>query len=198
VRAALQWTDDAPVIGFVGRFLPEKGLAVLMAALDQLAQPWRALIVGSGPLEPQVRAWAAKHATRVAIHTGVAHHDVPRWLNAMDLLCAPSLTQAGWREQFGRMLIEAFACGVPVVASDSGEIPYVVGSAGVIVPEGDVARWREAIRTLIDGADLRTAFARRGRERALAVFDWGVIARQHSSFFDEVIAGALPARGCAA
>src|SRR3954469_237156 len=108
VRDALQWTGDAPVIGFVGRLVPEKGLAVLMAALDQLARPWRALIVGSGPLEPQVRAWALRHGTRVAIQTGVAHDDVPRWLNAMDLLCAPSLTQARWREQFGRMLIEAF------------------------------------------------------------------------------------------
>ena len=55
----------------------------------------------------------------------------------MDLLCAPSRTTPRWREQFGRMLIEAMACGVPVIASPSGEIPYVVGDAGVLVPEGD-------------------------------------------------------------
>jgi glycosyltransferase involved in cell wall biosynthesis len=116
----------------------------------------------------------------------------------MDVLCAPSLTQARWREQFGRMLIGAFACGVPVIASDSGEIPHVVGNAGVIVPEGDVDRWFDAIGTLIGDAELRTVLAHRGRERAVAVFDWGVIARQHSAFFDEVIAGSVPARGCAA
>jgi glycosyltransferase involved in cell wall biosynthesis len=116
----------------------------------------------------------------------------------MDILCAPSQTTAGWREQFGRMLIEAFACGVPVVASDSGEIPYVVGNAGVIVSEGDAAGWSNTLASLIADAGLRGDFGRLGRERAVAVFDWSVVARQHSAFFEEVIAGSLAERGCAA
>ena len=71
--------------------------------------------------------------------TDVGHDDVPEHLNAMDVMCAPSQTTARWREQFGRMLIEAMACGVPVLASRSGEIPHVVGDAGLLVDERDVA-----------------------------------------------------------
>ena len=97
--------------------MEEKGIGWLTGVLDQVAHPWRALFVGSGPLESELRAWAARRPGRVAIETTVRHDEVPQWLNAMDMLCAPSLTSGRWREQFGRMLIEAFACGVPVVAS---------------------------------------------------------------------------------
>lgn len=198
VRETLGWTGDTPVIGFLGRLVPEKGIAVLTAALDRLAGPWRALIVGTGPLERELRTWAGTYGTRVAIVSSVTHDDVPRWLNAMDILCAPSLTTPRWREQFGRMLIEAFACGVPVVASDSGEIPYVVGNAGVIVSEGNIADWASTLARLIADAGFRADLGRRGRERAEAVFDWSVVARQHSAFFEEVSARSVTERGCAA
>ena len=67
----------------------------------------------------------------------------------MDLLVAPSQTTPWWKEQFGRMLIEAMACGVPVIGSDSGEIPYVIGDAGMVVSDVDVAGWARAIATLV-------------------------------------------------
>jgi glycosyltransferase involved in cell wall biosynthesis len=188
VRRALGWRDATPVVGFLGRFVAEKGVGWLTGVLDAIAHPWRALLVGSGPLEPELRQWAARRPGQVAIETGVAHDDVPQWLNAMDVLCAPSLTTGRWREQFGRMLIEAFACGVPVVASSSGEIPHVVGDAGIIAPEGDVRRWRGAITSLLDDEQARRALGERGRRRALACYDWDVIAGQHAAFFDDVLA----------
>jgi glycosyltransferase involved in cell wall biosynthesis len=157
--------------------------------LDEIARPWRALFVGSGPLEPELRAWAARRPERVAIETGAMHDDVPRWLNAMDVLCAPSLTTSRWREQFGRMLIEAFACGVPVVASSSGEIPHVVGDDGLVVPEGDARRWQEVISGLLDDEAARRSLGEKGRRRAIASYDWRSIADQHAAFFDEVLAG---------
>ncbi|HEY6506968.1 MAG TPA: glycosyltransferase, partial [Vicinamibacterales bacterium] len=110
------------------------------------------------------------------------------WLNAMDMLAAPSKTMPQWREQFGRMLIEAFACGVPVVASNSGEIPYVVGDAGLIVGENDDEGWRNAIETLAVDAARRRRLGTLGRERAMTVFDWSVVARAHLDFFDELVA----------
>ena len=67
----------------------------------------------------------------------------------MDILVAPSQTVSNWREQFGRMLIEAFACGVPVIGSDSGEIPYVIQDAGVVVGEKDELGWIAAIAELL-------------------------------------------------
>jgi glycosyltransferase involved in cell wall biosynthesis len=188
VRAALGWNDDTPVVGFLGRFVHEKGLGHVESALDRLSRPWRALFVGSGPLEPDLRRWAARHPGRVAIETAVPHDQVPRWLNAMDMLVAPSQTTARWQEQFGRMLIEAFACGVPVIASNSGEIPHVVGEAGLIVPEDDGEGWLRAIDRLSADAPLRNDLSRRGRQRAVAVFDWAVVARAHLDFFDEMTA----------
>jgi glycosyltransferase involved in cell wall biosynthesis len=123
----------------------------------------------------------------VAIATDVAHADVPRWLNAMDVLCAPSRTTTAWREQFGRMLIEAFACGVPVMASDSGEIPHVVADAGLIVPEGDDTQWERTLAELLSNPARRAELSARGRARATAVYDWPVVARQHTTFFLDVI-----------
>ena len=189
VRESLGWCDGTPVVGFLGRFVAEKGVGWLTRVLDEIARPWRALFVGSGPLEPELRAWAARRPDQVAIETGAMHDDVARWLNAMDVLCAPSLTTSRWREQFGRMLIEAFACGVPVVASSSGEIPHVVGDAGVVVPEGDVGRWREAISSLLDDEIARRSLGEKGRRRAIASYDWTSIADQHAAFFDEVLTG---------
>jgi glycosyltransferase involved in cell wall biosynthesis len=107
----------------------------------------------------------------------------------MDVLCAPSRTTAAWREQFGRMLIEAFACGIPVIASDSGEIPHVVGDAGIVVPEADADAWERAIAAVLADPVLRRDLSARGRARALSTFDWAVVARQHAGFFDQVIAG---------
>jgi len=191
-RAQAGWLDDAPVVGFLGRFVPEKGLKQLTGVLDRLSKPWRALFVGSGPLESDLRSWARRHGGRVAIETTVRHDDVPHWLNAMDILAAPSQTTPKWREQFGRMLIEAFACGVPVVASDSGEIPNVVGDAGVIVSERDSAAWAASLDRLISDEALRHDLSNRGRQRAQSLYDWSIVARQHTRFFNQLIEGVSP------
>ena len=137
-----------------------------MNTLDGLKTPWRALFIGSGPLAPQVNAWSRRHEGRVRVQSGVAHDEVPSFMNAMDVLCAPSQSTARWREQFGRMLIEAFACGVPVLASNSGEIPHVVGDAGVLVDEGDAGAWLNELSVLLEAPARRADLSRRGRARA--------------------------------
>ena len=188
VRLRLGWTANGPpVVGYLGRFVPEKGLTVLIQALDSIASPWRALVVGGGPQEPELRAWAARHGDRVRVVTGVPHDRVPEYLNAMDVLAAPSQTTPTWREQFGRMLIEGFACGCAVVGSDSGEIPHVLADAGLVVPEADVTAWAAVLGELIDNPARRAELGVRGRERAERRFAWPEIARQHLEFFDEIM-----------
>jgi len=189
IRRRLGWAEDARVVGYVGRFVPEKGLSVLMNALVGAKAPWHALLVGGGPLEGELRAFAASHGGRVQVVTGIPHGEIPHWLTAMSVLCAPSLTTETWREQFGRMLIEAMASGVAVIGSNSGEIPYVVADAGMLVPEANVPAWTRAIDLLLRDDDMRRRLAARGRERALARFDWSVVARQHLEFFDTLMAG---------
>jgi glycosyltransferase involved in cell wall biosynthesis len=191
--AQLEWSGDVPVVGFLGRLVPEKGIELLMASLDRVAAPWRALVVGTGPLEGAVAAWAGRHGDRVRLLTAARHDAVPGCLNAMDVLCAPSRTTGRWREQFGRMLIEAFASEIAVVASASGEIPHVVGDAALLLeerpvdPAREVGEWQQAIESLVSDRARRLELARRGRQRAESSYAWPVVARQHTEFFDRVI-----------
>ncbi|HKQ99112.1 MAG TPA: glycosyltransferase family 4 protein [Pyrinomonadaceae bacterium] len=191
----LGWdAQGPPVIGFLGRFVPEKGLDLLTRVLDRLSSPHRVLFVGSGPMEKRLRDWAKLHDDRVRVVTGVKHSEVPAYLNAMDALCAPSRTMPNWREQLGRMLIEAFACGVPVVASDSGEIPYVVEDAGLVLSETDEDAWVSALNELLEDAPRRAELSKRGLERARTTYAWPVIARRHLDFFDELLDSKRPAQ----
>ncbi len=114
-------------------------------------------------------AWRRSGASRIglSLRQQSLPDDVPRALAEIDTLAAPSLTQPHWKEQFGRVLIEAMACGVPVVGSDSGEIPQVVGDAGLIVPEGDVAALRAALLHLAEDSSLCERLAHAGRARVL-------------------------------
>jgi glycosyltransferase involved in cell wall biosynthesis len=186
VRRQIGWPEDAPVVGYLGRFAPQKGLPDLCDALERVRGNWFALFVGGGEWQPELERFGAKHPGRVHVANGVPHGDVPRWLNAMTLLSAPSRTTPVWREQFGRMLIEAMSCGVPVVATGSGEMPYVIGDAGRIVPERDPAQLAGALDALLDNPDERRALTEAGVERARALFSWPVVARQHLDFFEAV------------
>jgi glycosyltransferase involved in cell wall biosynthesis len=187
VRARLGWDESIPVAGYLGRFVPEKGLALLMRALDAVTAPWRALFVGGGPMENDLTAFRDRHPGRVHVLTNVVHDAVPAHLNAMDLLCAPSQTTARWREQFGRMLIEGMACGVPIVASNSGEIPHVVGDAAIVVAEDAVGEWSAAIASLLGDPGRRRELASRGQARANDRYAWPVVARAHLAFFEELM-----------
>lgn len=193
VRATLGWAGPGPpIVGYLGRFVPEKGLGLLTAALDAMPSPWRALFVGGGPLERDLRGWAARHPDRVRVVTGVPHAGVPGYLNAMDALAAPSQTTPRWKEQLGRMLLEAMACGVPVVGSDSGEVPFVIGDAGVVLPEGDPAAWAAGLSALLESPARRAALAAAGLARVHAEFTWPLVARRHLAFFDELTSSTPP------
>jgi glycosyltransferase involved in cell wall biosynthesis len=187
VRSERGWNDDVPVVGFLGRFVPEKGLGTLTAALRRVPETWRALFVGGGEEQHDIEALAASYPGRVSIATGVGHDEVPAYLNAMDVLCAPSRTTPRWREQFGRMLIEAMACGVPVLASRSGEIPHVVENAGILLEEADVEAWTSALRQVVTSPALRRDLADRGLRRSRSEYAWPVVARRHLEFFDDLV-----------
>jgi phosphatidyl-myo-inositol dimannoside synthase len=190
----LGWSDGgAPVVGYLGRLVAEKGVHLMLSVLGQVTAGWRALIVGGGPLDDEVRAWGARHGDRVRVVPAVTHDEVPIYLNAMDILCAPSQTTVRWREQLGRMIIEAFACGVAVLGSNSGEIPYTIGDAGLVLPEHDEPAWIAALATLLESPALRTELMARGRHRAASEFAWPVVAEKTLRFLEKSTATGIDA-----
>lgn len=180
------------VIGYVGRLVSQKGLFVLLEAVARLTEDVRLMVVGDGPLKVKLLEMAhalALHG-RLELHEGVSHHDVPQYLEQMTVLVLPSLTTPTWKEQFGHVLIEAMASGVPVIGSDSGAIPEVIGDAGVVVPEGDIGALAQALRLLASSPTLRSQIASRGRMRVLAEFANDAIASRLAAFLQVLVSDA--------
>ncbi len=168
------------VIGYVGRLVPEKGVADLLHAVSGLPGNWRVCLLGTGPQRDALRALARSLGIldRVTFEGQVPSPDVPARLARLHALVLPSRTRHNWMEQFGRALIEGMVSGVPVVGSDSGEIPNVIGDAGRVFPEGDVDALHRHLQAMIDDRSLWADLARRGRERVLACFTQAQIAAQ--------------------
>lgn len=159
-------------VGFLNRFVPAKEPMLTLAAFAALPADARLLMVGDGPLRPAVESAVMTRGlgSRVAVTSRVPSPEVPKIIRSLDVAVLPSRTTATWKEQFGRVLIEAMACGVPVVATESGEIPQVVGDAGILVPEGNLEALTAALLALYQDAELRGHLGRLGRERVLARF----------------------------
>lgn len=176
------------VVGYVGRLVEEKGLLVLLRAVAGLAGDWRLMLIGSGPLQPQIERLAASLgiAERLTFTSGVPSSEMPRYLSQFAVLVLPSLTRPNWKEQFGRVLIEAMACQVPVVGSDCGEIPQVIGQAGLVVPEGDGEALRQALARLQADAGLRQRLGELGRARVLAHYTQARIAQETYRVYQEM------------
>jgi glycosyltransferase involved in cell wall biosynthesis len=178
-------------IGALNRLTPEKGVALLLEAASRLSGDWRLRFVGSGPERDAIPTLARRLGIgdRVTVEPPVSSTDVPATLRELDVLALPSLTTPAWKEQFGRVLIEAMACEVPVVGSDSGEIPQVIGDAGLVTPEGDADALSRALTRLWDDADLRADLGRRGRARVLERYTHARIAEQTVQVYRQVMAG---------
>ena len=176
-------------LAYAGRFVPEKGVDVLIRAAARLDANVRLILLGSGPAESALRRLAADCgiAPRVQFKPWISSLEFPEFLRTIDALVLSSITQPNWKEQFGRVLIEAMACGVPVVGSTCGEIPNVIGDAGLIVPENDPDALADALRRLQYDATLRAGLSRKGRDRALAHFTQKRIAAETVRVYREMV-----------
>jgi glycosyltransferase involved in cell wall biosynthesis len=178
------------VVGYVGKLTAAKGLLTLMEAFRRGPAEWALLVVGDGPLTGELRALAGRmgFADRFAAAGAVAQADTARYYNPLDVLVLPSETQSGWKESFGRVLVEAMACGVPVIGSSSGAIPETLGGAGLVFPERDAAALASALGTVLSDEGLRARMAERGLRRARA-FTWEAVARSHLDAYRCAAAG---------
>lgn len=177
------------IIGFAGRLVPEKGIAILMRACAALPfHEWRLHLVGNGSGQAHFAALAQQLGIgdRVRFWGHLPSMQVADFYRLLDVLVLPSLSRPNWVEQFGRVLVEAMACGVPVIGSDSGEIPHVIGDAGLIFPEGDANALAALLTDLACSPQQRAALAEKGRARVLAHFTQAQIAADTARVYREV------------
>lgn len=135
-------------IGYVGRLVEEKGLDDVLDAMAEGASRVSLGVMGEGPHESRLRRRVGELGLgdRVDFRGWASPAGVAAFLRGLDALVLLTRTTTAVREQFGRVIIEAQACGVPVIGSTSGAIPDVVGAGGWIVPE----RVPQALRELLD------------------------------------------------
>ena len=177
------------VIGAAGRRLvPEKGIDLLLRAAAQLPGVWRLQIAGEGPERQRLEQLARELgiARRVHFDGPIPSEQMPAYLRQLDVLVLPSRTLTNWKEQFGRVLVEAMACEVAVVGAASGEIPNVIEQAGLVFPEEDVDALRAHLLQLMQTAGLRDKLGKAGRERVLERYTQAQIAARTVDVYREM------------
>ena len=182
--------NETLTIGYIGRLLPAKGLLVLVDALAQIkTQDWRLLIVGDGPEREATMRRVAEHGLqdRCEFVGAIPYDETPAYFQKLDVLVVPTITTKNIREQFGRVIIEAMACHVPVIGSTCGAIPEVIGEAGVVVSENDPLSLAAQLRRLLNNEGLRKSLAKDARERVEKYYTWERVAELIYSVYLEVL-----------
>lgn len=176
-------------IGFVGRMLPGKGLNVLAAALEKLkSETWQLLVVGDGvEREEFERRLTSAGLIDRAVFTGAIDFDlVPEHFQRIDMLVLPTKTTKRISEQFGRVLVEAMASGVPVIGSTCGAIPDVIGNAGLVFTENDADGLADALRRMLLDDGLREHLVAAGLEQ-VKQYSWERVAAKTYELFRQVL-----------
>jgi rhamnosyl/mannosyltransferase len=167
---ALQRAARRPVVLFVGRLVPYKGADVLLDAMQGLNAD--AVLVGDGPMRQRLESKARELgiSDQIRFAGELAQDELTAQLLACDLLVLPSVTR---QEAFGVVQLEAMACGKPVISTDLGTgVGWVNqhGETGLVVPPGEAAALRDAIRILLEDAPRRAALGEGARRRARSHF----------------------------
>ncbi len=173
--------QDRWAIGYIGRLVEEKGIYDLAAALIPILathRDWVWVVAGSGDGESKLRGLVGPVQSQVLFIPWLGTEDMARLMNSLNTLVVPSRTTPHWKEQFGRVLIEAMAVEVPVIAYDSGAIPQVVGDAGIVVREGDVSALGNHILHLAESPADTDRLREKGRERAFNHFSQKHVAEK--------------------
>ncbi len=200
VRRKLDIPANALVVLYAGKLVEEKGLSALWNAFSEMISERDdayLVLAGGGPMKEELEEWARATGlgSRVRL-PGVVHNtDLPAYINAADVFVLPSETRSNWREQFGRVAVEAMSCGVPVIGSDSGEIPNVLGDAGLVFHEGNSQALADCLRRVLTDGPLRADLALRGRQRVLKLFSIEKVAAQHGGIYRAMGAGGLGTGG---
>lgn len=192
LRTKLDLSQHEVLIGYLGRIVEEKGLKTLLHALRIIQDlPWKFVAVGSGPYDEKFDLLVQKLQLneRIRRFGYISHTDAPLYLSAFDIFVLPSETRSNWKEQFGRVIIEAMACGTPVVGSDSGEIPNLIRATqgGLIFPEEQPQQLAHQLKSLILDQSLRSRLGEQGRQNVLRDYTNSTIAKCFVETIERVV-----------
>ncbi|WP_277209472.1 glycosyltransferase [Isoptericola croceus] len=174
-------------VGYAGRLTTQKGVSVLIEAVARDAR-LDLVVAGAGPEQERLRQQAASLGGRVQLLGPLETAELPDFYRSVDVLVVPSVVAPGLAEQFGRVAVEAMACGTPVVATRVGSVPDIVAGAGVLVEPGDPAAILEGIREATR-PDVAGTLREAGLARA-ADCSWPVIAEQYRKLYTTAVRAA--------
>ena len=187
-RSARRPSQPSLTIGYVGRIVREKGVDILLQAAAKLNGPWDLKILGSGPDRARLERMAQRLgiSARVKFDEWLPSVQMPHYLSGLDALVLPSISRPNWKEQFGRVLIEAMACEVVTVGARSGAIPEVIGNSGLTFEEGSITDLRAQLQTLLDDIPLRESLRDLGKQRVMDHYTHAAIARHTVEVYREI------------
>lgn len=195
-RARFGLGEEDFVILFVGWFLPRKGIDYLLLALRELLQDpaykkrrIRLLAVGSGPGRDRIDRLLARLDIGAActFAGSLPYGNMPAAFRSADVFVLPSIATPDWQEQFGMTLIEAMACGTPVVSTWSGSISEIVGDSAVLCQPNDFVSILDALKRLVDSRGLREELGESGRARAVELFNLREFASNLSAVYGRLV-----------
>lgn len=169
-------------IGYFGRITKEKGIKDLIDASNKLDFSHQLLLIGNGPDKEYFKTLSDK----IVWVDAVPSDKLSGYYSALDAFALPSRTGKNWKEQFGRVLVEAMLCGVPVIGSSSGEIPNVIGEAGLVFKEQDPNDLADKITLLHSNPGLRKELSQKGLKRG-AGFDWKFVAEKVYNIYIDLL-----------
>jgi glycosyltransferase involved in cell wall biosynthesis len=180
--------DGWTTVLYCGRLIREKGVLDLVRAMARL--PRTVLVLaGQGPERRRLES----AALRLGVHDqlrfvgAVAYGEMPRLYSAADVFCLPSVSTPYCQEQFGMVLVEAMACGVPVVTTATGSIPEVVGGAAVVVPPYAPDAIADAIGGLIGDPHRGAALIEYGLQQVSERYDAARVAVSMGQIYERLL-----------
>ncbi len=185
-----QARDENHVLA-IGRLVEKKGFDILLDALDLLRERGvcpQLTLVGQGPEQEHLEARIERLGLQdqVTFAGGMDQDGVRRLLARATIFALPCIIGAdGNRDALPTVLLEALACGLPIVSTPVTGIPEIVGEEGILVPERDALATANAMQKLLGDAELRARFAAGGRERAERLFDGAEAAQTLNTWLNE-------------
>lgn len=189
VRETLGLAEQTPLIGLIARYHPMKGHDVFLRAAAQVAQRWpevHFVLVGREvvPENPALSAYCGARMLAGRVHYLGERQDIPSLTASLDIASSSS-----WGEAFSNSVGEAMTCGVPVVATDVGDVRRIVGDAGIVVPVGDAAALAQAWDALLSDPCRRKSMGEAGRRRVEELFSVAVLGERYLALYRDLLDG---------